>query len=340
MAENYPVLPRMFRPDSFPSFLTFEEGPEYDAPSSLAGREIEPPAALFNRAFNSAVGGWGLPPPEIEDGTDGDVGQSEAEIVQQIYLKPRAPCQQFEMFFTAAPLFTKRNVYGQTNRVPYEGLTLNEIQQFFIDTNPNPATQFEYVDDSPNHNVRREHWNAEALSIAQIVRRYNPTGFFFAYVEDRLKNQSGMDVAYTCGSLCDILNVWHVPIVPGMQLYIVLMWVCEQTAAATPRKMFVPFASLGRPEEDPALMRCIANNSSFGDRAKTEFAVIDIGTVCVASNQPPQMLPGHAFVGTAGSLVPTHKTSSMSMTTDPVQIKHNILRVNVNMLRWEYHPSV
>lgn len=334
-----PEIPRMFRPDSFPSFLTFEEGPEYDGPAKLAGRKMDTPAVIFNRTFNSAVGRWGLPPPQIEEGEDGDIGQSDAEIVQNVYLKPRGPCQQFEMFFTAAPLYTQRNTYGQMNRVPYEGMTLNEMQQHLVgDTN----AQFELAPKLGHGPIRKSWADAE---ISEIVHKYNPMGFFFAYVEDRMKNQSGMDVAYTCGSLCDILNVWHVPIVPGMRLYIVLMWVTAD-ATVKPRKMFVPFASLGRPENDPAFRHVLklaydygVAHTVAGKNPYSEYAVIDIGTVCVSSNQPAQMLPGHSFVSVAAPqpVIPAYSTSSLTMTTDPVQIKNNILRVNVEMLQWVYY---
>ena len=169
MSLDEPAIPRMFRPDSFPSFLTFEEGPDYDGPSTLAGRKMDPPAAIFNRTFNSAVNGWGLPPPQIEDGNDGDVGQSEAEIVQKVYLKARGPCQQFEMFFTAQPLHSQRNSYGQANRIPYEGLTLNEMQMRLVGADGDM-----FVDGGAP-----VAWDSSRLSIERIVKKYNPMGFFF-----------------------------------------------------------------------------------------------------------------------------------------------------------------
>lgn len=330
MSLDEPALPRMFRPDSFPSFLTFEEGPDFDGPPTLAGQKIDPPATIFNGTFNQAVGKWGLPPPEIEDGLDGDVGQSDAEIVQQVYLKARGVCQQFEMFFTAQPLHTHRNAYGQANRVPYESLTLNELQLRLIDGST--ASDKNFFDSVHKTGVS---FHDNGLHISNIVRKYNPMGFFFAYVEDRMKNQTGMEVAYTCGSLCDIVNIWHVPIVPGMQLYLILMWVPD--SSGTTRKMLVPYAGLGRPEEDVHIQKVIATNAL----AHKEYAVIDIGTVCVASNEPAQMNPGYSFVCQAGptDLVPDYQLPNKRMTTDPVQIKHNILRVNVNMLQWKYYQQ-
>ena len=284
-----------FRPNGFPSYLTFEEGPDYGAPSSLAGRKMDSNATIFNSTFNRAVGGWGLPPPEIEDGTDGDVGQSEAEIVQKIYLKARGPCHQFEFFFTKKPSHVQRSSYGQINHIPYEAMTLHEMRNVF----------------SVN-----EQWAGS--SIQAIIDTYNPMGFFFAHVEDRLKNQSGMEVAYTCGGLCDVMNVWQVPIVPGMKVYIIIMKVDGKNT-------IIPYASLKHPFQDEQLAKQM-----------TEAAIIDIGTVCVASNQPPIMSAPAAYVHQPGTFKPLPGTHTISDTTDPAKVLHNILRVNVDMLRWEY----
>ena len=286
-----------FRPNGFPSYLSFEEGPDYGAPNSLAGRKMDTNASIFNSTFNRAVGGWGLPPPEIEDGTDGDVGQSEAEIVQKIYLKARGPCHQFEFFFTREPTHVQRSSYGQINHIPYEAMTLHEMRNIF-----NGA--------------------GSTSSIKSIVDMYNPMGFFFAHVEDRLKNQTGMDVAYTCGGLCDVMNIWQVPIVPGMKLYIILMVVDGINK-------IVPYASLSHPFHDPNLAKHI-------DSTRRDMAWIDIGTVCVASNQPPIMSAPATYVHEPGSFKPLSGTHTISDTTDPTKVLHNILRVNVDMLRWEY----
>ena len=307
--------PMMFQPENpFP----ISYGPDtssMDIPSSLSNVGMETPANLFNENFNEGMGLWkkNLPQPTIfdsyEDAGLDETAQSNNEIVQKVLLRASDDdFHQFEFFFVNANAAAHdRNDYSFRNFSPMEATTLHQMQQI-MQANP-------------------------GVTVKNIVETFRPLGFFFTYVEKTMTRESKL-VAYTLGGLCDVLNVWHVPTVPGTRLYFVLY-------KNGTKCQIVPYAGLHHPLEknlDPAKDHPWNMNGYTGG-----VAIIDVGIVCANSGRPIQQEKNHNYLVEASNInVPSttlpNRIGSGSMATDPTipQVQGNILRVKLNAIYWQY----
>ena len=305
--------PMMFQPENpFP----ISYGPDtssMDIPSSLSNVGMETPANLFNENFNEGMGLWkkNLPQPTIfdsyEDAGLDETAQSNNEIVQKVLLRASVvDFHQFEFFFVDANAAAHdRNDYSFRNFFPMKATTLYQMQQKIqADT---------------------------SQTVEHIVKNLRPLGFFFTYVERSMTRESKL-VAYTLGGLCDVLNVWHVPTVPGTRLYFVLY-------KNDTNCQIVPYAGLHHPleksggtaKEHPWNM----NGYNGG------VAIIDVGIVCANSGRPIQQEKNHNYLVDAAlepSMTLPNRIGPGSMATDPTipQVQGNILRVKLNAIYWQY----
>lgn len=311
MAQS--ATPMMFQPGN-PFPIAYGSEAPISAPSNLIpGLAMESPAELYNDNYRAGMGTWNdnLPAPEIydsfEDSGLDETAQSQNEIVQKILLKPQAkPFHQHEFFFVSNKTSAmNRSHYSYAGRVPCEAVTLHDLR----------------------YKVKSAH------TIQQLVKEYLPVGFFFTFVDSHTeRNQSNL-VAYTLGGLCDVLNVWHVCVIPGSRLFFVAFLNADNNV------QIVPYAGLHHPLE---------NRQHPWNQASTDVAILDVGVVCAGNSRPPQQLLHANYLvkkDTSGKLYPSDNLpSGMGGAPDATnpeipQVQGNILRVKLNALQWQFYPT-
>lgn len=302
--------PAMFQvPDIFPG--TFQNNVDHtifgDVPSTISNVSMESPPSLFNRTFDSAMSSWGLPQPEIfdseMDGNLDETAQSQNEIVQKILLCPTSTAKyysQHEFFFVGTNSAAIKS-YSHSKLAPQEALTLHDTR--------NPA------------------FFTKCKSVKDLVQKYRPAGSFFNYVEIGAHNKSSTLVAYSIGGLCDILNVWHVPIVPGMQLYFVAYEKHNKV-------LIIPYAGNTHPLQD---------SKHDWNKDSSDVAIVDVGIVCAGNSRPPLQTHNPNYVVSLKkeeNNIPALEINSQD-TTDPSNphVKGNILRIRMSCLQWQFFPK-
>jgi len=302
------TVPMMFQPGN-PFPIAYGSEAAISAPTSfIPGISMETAPELFNENYRAGMGLWNenLPQPEIydsfEDAGLDETAQSQNEIVQKILLKPQTkPFHQHEFFFVVNKNSAlNRSHYSYAGRVPCEALTLHDMRV-----------------------------KAKSLSVRDLVQDYLPVGVFFTFVDTHAeRNQSNL-VAYSLGGLCDILNVWHVCVIPGSRLFFVAFKNDDDQV------QIVPYAGLYHPLEEK-------NDHPWNGE---EVAIIDVGVVCAGNSRPPQQLLHANYLvkkTKAGVLYPDdHLPSGLGGAPDATnpeipQVQGNILRVKLNALQWTY----
>lgn len=301
--------PAMFQlPDIFPG--TFQNNVDHtgfgDIPSTISNVPMGSPPSLFNKTFDSAMSSWGLPEPEIFDSEmDGyldETAQSQNEIVQKILLcpTPTAKCySQHEFFFIGINASSSIKSYSHSKLSPQEALTL--------------------------HDTRKPSFKCN--SVKDLVQKYRPAGSFFNYVEIGAHNKSSTLVAYSIGGLCDILNVWHVPIVPGIQLYFVAYEKHNKV-------LIIPYAGNTHPLQD---------SRHEWNKESRDIAIVDVGIVCAGNSRPPLQTHNPNYVASLEKdkcFIPITEIHSQD-TTDPnnQHVRGNILRIRMSCLQWQFFPQ-
>ena len=286
-------MPAMFQ-NAFP--FPVEDFYGYDDRfASLSNVKMETPISVFNDTYSRGMKVWDryLPVAETFDVPEGsnETSQSLPIIVQKIFLAPRpkksGDYYQHELFFVKSPSSTVRSHYSSINQQPMEAITMSEFEDKVKTTN-----------------------------LEKMVQDYNPMGFIFNYVEASDQSQQ---IAYACGGLVDILNIWHVTLIPGMKLYIV-----AYIEGISPIKI-IPVASLN----NPISIEPFKNSP--------EKAILEIGTLCTINARPPlQSFPD--FLRDVDGKKPTTRVSDISNTCKATisHVQGNILRVNLSHLRWQF----
>lgn len=293
-------MPAMFQ-NAFP--FPVEDFYGYDDRfASLSNVKMETPISVFNDTYSRGMKVWDryLPVAETFDVPEGsnETSQSLPIIVQKIFLAPRpkksGDYYQHELFFVKSPSSTVRSHYSSINQQPMEAITMSEFQE-----------------------------KVSGLRIEQMVKSYNPMGFIFNYVEASDQSQQ---IAYACGGLVDILNIWHVTLIPGMKLYIVAYEDTTVGLGSTLREnKIIPVASLNNP----------ITMEPF--KSSPEKAILEIGTLCTINARPPlQSFPD--FLRDVDGKKPTTRVSDISNTCKATisHVQGNILRVNLSHLRWQF----
>ena len=315
--------PMMFQPSNPFPIAYGADTFSMDVPSSLSTVGMETHANLFNGNFDKGMALWNknLPTPTIfdsyEDAGLDETAQSNNEIVQKVLLRADSSTDfnQFEFFFVDANAAAHdRNDYSFRNFSPMQATTLDQMQ-----------IRLKGITTSP--------------TVADVVKKYRPLGFFFTFVEKSMTKESKL-VAYTLGGLCDVLNVWHVPTVPGTRLYFVLYMNGAKC-------QIVPYAGLNHPLEKQPSNKHPWNVLGYTDGV----AIIDVGIVCANSGRPIQQEKNHNYLVDATSTAVPGATSTAvpsiylparigqgRRSTDPTtpQIQGNILRVKLNAIYWQY----
>lgn len=318
-------VPAMFLPDNIfgNGFSNGVQDDVFSPPSSLSEVKMETNAPLFNKTFEDGMDLWtkNLPNPTIYDSNNepgmDETAQSQNEIVQKVLIIPyntsRKSFEQHDFFFIDnSQTNTMRAFYSSQNRYPYKALTLNDMQK---DTSLN------------------------SYSIEELVKRFNPMGTIFNYVSFEEQKTSSKLIAYSLGGLCDILNLWHVTVIPGIILYFVAY-------KNNTNLSIVPYAGLTHPmikshQNDP-MAKPSQKEYPWQSEKVTEVAIINVGTVCAGNNRQPLQLKGLPYlVDSKGFPV---KNSMLFGTgeidpTNPTcpQVCGNILRIRMSCLQWEYY---
>lgn len=253
---------------------------------------------LLNGTYQEAMQGWHLPAPEIfdsmEDGGLDETAQSQNEIVQKSFIFPKSSdLQQHELLFAKKNDKAIRNFYTNRDHAPSEVDSLTDLMRIICGK-----------DKAGND-----------YTVKNIVEIYNPLGACFNFVG---KSAAAQTIAYACGGLVDILNMWQTHLLPGMGLFLVLHRVPGMT-----NLQITPYANLCHPKEDTAFMTLIKSE-------QYSFAVLNVGILCVGNGR-------HFLQG--GPYLTDHDKKPRDCThfdsTKPL-IQGNVLRVKMNALKWDY----
>jgi hypothetical protein len=295
-----PKLPAMFD-TAFP-FPIDDFYENDDRLESLSNVKMETPISVFNDTYSTGMQVWEkyLPAAESFDVPEGsnETSQSLPIIVQKIFLSPRlrntGDYNQHEFFFVSHESISTRAHYSSQNLVPVNAVLLSEFQQKIMGVNT-----------------------------TNVIKTYHPMGFIFNYVEVTDQSQQ---IAYACGGLADVLNIWHVPLVPGMKLYIMVY----RDLFDEPKTTMVPVASLYPPLE----IEFFHDNYIKG--TINEIAILEIGVLCTANARPP--LQNSNYFLRDGNDRPTTQLHSIANTCKATlsQVQGNILRVKLSHMKWEY----
>jgi hypothetical protein len=306
--------------------------------SSLSHVAMSTPANLFNSNFNQGMSLWNsnLPPPQIYDSFNNsnldETAQSQNEIVQKVLLRvpsagDQAFYEQFEFFFIRNDtLSSNRNHYSSQTRYPYTAVTLCDLRKNLKKTAA--KQQITYQQSTP---------------VKAMVDSHNPMGVFFTYVDTTMgpPNESKL-VAYAIGGLCDILNVWHVQIIPGMTLYFVAYKPRDE-----PYVEIIPYAGISGP------LRYDSQKVAHEWKDAEEIAILNVGIVCACNSRPPLQTvhPNYlvtskqkASDGSSGK-VPATEFITSTGSIDPTQanrphVQGNVLRIRMSCLQWEYYSNI
>lgn len=309
-------LPAMFNPQI--PFPVAQEGDGYDMPIPISLSEVPMSSApnLFNGNFDAGMSLWkqNLPQTTLYDSTyDGGIdetAQSQNEIVQKVLLAPSTNSksyQQSEFFFVERKTSTtSRAHYSSQSQYPCTAKTLYELKS-----------------------------HLGSISVKDLVSKYQPMGCFFTYVEKgELNGNYSKLVAYTCGGLCDIQNVWHVKLVPGMKLFIVAYQKGSYTSS-TEKTHIIAYAGMDSPME---------NKHHIWNQEKHAVAIIEIGILCVGNSRPAQQTINRNYlVDSTGA--PTQMFTGLSAKQmdpfDPTttMTQNNILRIRMSALQWQTYET-
>lgn len=291
----YPPPQKLSSRDIFPDDFGGEIlQDEIEPPRKISKMEVESPVNLFNKNYRSGMNLWDshLPKYDVSDSTE--TAQSQVEIVQKILA---LPCKdESKTVFEQGELLFVDKTAGKT-----------PVRSNFTDTRMTPNT------------VKTLHkfsdiTKAVGIDLETFQNDYNPLGFSFVYV-DRLDPQykyTSQMVSYTCGGLCDVLNVWNVNLAPGMNLFLVV-----QVDPDHPTKIkIVPYAGLKHPRDEP--------NAAW-IKPGEKFLCLDIGTVCATNSRRALYEDSYS-----------KNTTSVNLDPRQAHITGNMLRVKVNPLQWEY----
>lgn len=290
----YPPPQKLSSRDIFPDDFGGEIlQDEIEPPRKISKMEVESPVNLFNKNYRSGMNLWDshLPKYDVSDSTE--TAQSQVEIVQKILA---LPCKgAYKKVFEQGELLFVDKTAGTT-----------PVRSNFTDTRMTPntvKTLHEFSDITKD----------EKTLLKKFQNDYNPLGFSFVYV-DRLDPQykyTSQMVSYTCGGLCDVLNVWNVTIAPGMNLFLVV----QVNLADLEKIKIVPYAGLKHPRDEP---KAVWNRAG-------EFLCLDIGTVCATNSR--RALYEDSY---------NKNTTNADLDPRQAHITGNMLRVKVNPLQWEY----
>lgn len=289
----YPPPQKLSSRDIFPDDFGGEIlQDEIEPPRKISKMEVESPVNLFNKNYRSGMNLWDshLPKYDVSDSTE--TAQSQVEIVQKILA---LPCKgEYKSVFEQGELLFVDKTAGTT-----------PVRSNFTDTRMTPNTV------KTLHGFSNITINMRIL-LKKFQNDYNPLGFSFVYVDrsDPQYKYTSQMVSYTCGGLCDVLNVWNVNLAPGMNLFLVV-----QVDPDDDKKIkIVPYAGLKHPRDEP--------DAKWNDGG--EFLCLDIGTVCATNSRR--------------ALYEDSYNQKTSVNLDPRQahITGNMLRVKVNPLQWEY----
>jgi hypothetical protein len=249
----YPPPQKLSSRDIFPDDFGGEIlQDEIEPPRKISKMEVESPVNLFNKNYRSGMNLWDshLPKYDVSDSTE--TAQSQVEIVQKILA---LPCKnEYKCVFEQGELLFVDKTAGTT-----------PVRSNFTDTRMTPNTVKTLHEFS---NITKD----RGTPLKKFQNQYNPLGFSFVYV-DRLDPQykyTSQMVSYTCGGLCDVLNVWNVNLAPGMNLFLVV-----QVATDPTKIKIVPYAGLKHPRDEP--------KADWNDAG--EFLCLDIGTVCATNSR-------------------------------------------------------
>ena len=297
-----PKLPAMFN-TAFP-FPIDDFYENDDRLESLSNVKMETPISVFNDTYSTGMQVWEkyLPAAETFDVPEGsnETSQSLPIIVQKIFLSPRlrntGDYNQHEFFFVMHETTSTRAHYSSQNLVPVKAVLLSDFQQEIT----NKKT-------------------------TDVIKNYYPMGFIFNYVEVTDQSQQ---IAYACGGLADVLNIWHVALVPGMKLYIMVYR--DYFDKKNLKTIMVPVASLYPPLEIPFFRENYINENI------KEIAILEIGVLCTANARPP--LQNSPYFLQDGNAKPTTQLHSIANTCKATlsQVQGNILRVKLSHMKWEY----
>lgn len=312
-------VPSMFLPDNIFG-QQFGNGVQHEAfstPMSLSEIGMEKNAELFNSSYTEGMSTWtnNMPAPTIYDSNNepgmDETAQSQNEIVQKVLLIHNPDISSYEQhdffFIKNADVSTTRAYYSSQSRYPYEAKTLSELRACCKD-----------------------------LAIEKLVQTYNPMGSFFNYVSFADGQKSSKLVAYSLGGLSDILNLWHVPIMPGMTLYFVAY---KNDKGNT---CIVPYAGRKHPM-DKSLNHADAKcTHPWIDKESGNVAIIEVGVVCAGNSRQPLQLTNPNYLCEVGNITkPVTDTIVLSGgEVDPTsakipQVRGNILRIKMSCLQWQ-----
>ena len=310
----------MFLPDNIfgQQFGNGVQHKAFSTPMSLSEIGMEKNAELFNSSYTEGMSTWtnNMPAPTIYDSNNepgmDETAQSQNEIVQKVLLIHNPDISSYEQhdffFIKNADVSTTRAYYSSQSRYPYTAKTLSELRAY-CKTTP--------------------------MSIRELVQTYNPMGSFFNYVSFADGQKSSKLVAYSLGGLSDILNLWHVPIMPGMTLYFVAYTEGIHT-------YIVPYAGRKHPM-DASLNHADAKcTHPWIGKEKESVAIIEVGVVCAGNSRQPLQLTNPNYLCEVGNITkPVTDTIVLSGgEVDPTsakipQVRGNILRIKMSCLQWQ-----
>ena len=317
MASN---VPSMFLPDNIfgNGFSNGVQHEVFSPPSSLSGISMETNAPLFNDNYTDGMSTWtkNLPNPTAYDSNNepgmDETAQSQNEIVQKVLIVPTGSRKSFEQhdffFINNTTQNTTRAYYSSQSRYPYKALTLKDMR---ID-----------------HEIR---W----MTIKELVEKYNPMGAMFNYVAFEEQKTASKLVAYSLGGLSDVLNVWHVTIVPGTTLYFVAYKDNED------KTCIIPYAGLRHPMDKTSRTDSTTQISHpWTNHATETVAVLEVGIVCAGNSRQPLQLKNYPYLTNVDNNPICGTMDSASGNIDPtdptcIQVRGNILRIRMSCLQWQ-----
>ena len=286
--------PMMFQSDFF---LGDQDQIAFGSLPHVLGLQTETPPNLYNTNFQTGMDVWkrALPMPTLYDSfLDNDMdetAQSQNEIVQKILLTPsKKSFEQHDFFFIKTDVNTTVKAhYSNQSKYPYTAVTLSDLAESL----------------------------AGPTTIEKVVTSYTPMGVFFNYVDESTTGRESKIVAYSLGGLSDILNVWHVAICPGMELYFVV-YVNNDN-----KLCLLPYAGLKRPMEDDEMKKLI--------KPKTNLAIINVGIVCASNNRVPLSATPNFYDPNKALAAKTN----LHLDPKSPAVRGNILRIRMSCLKWE-----
>lgn len=277
---------------------------DIEPPRKILKLNMENPVNLFNANFRSGMQVWdkSLPQYEIVESAQTETSLSQMEITQKILAEPQNGLNRSLKFEQGELLFVCKTISAPI-RINHSDLKLRPMQVYTI---YDLAKRFQETAESATNND---------IIMKEILDNL-PLGFSHTYV-DRNDDQfkyTGQLVAYSLGGLCDVLNVWNVPLVHGISLYFILFLTKETLEIC-------PYASLLSPFE--------AKSAPWNDEGGKMLAYLEIGVLCANNARRPLHTTPYPLVTTSSNLDPAQAS-----------VVGNMLRVNVLPLQWIYNLEV